>query len=60
MKKLRSFLVDVKKELKKVRWANKKEMTSYSFATISFIVFFALFFTMSDMLLAGLKVLMGN
>lgn len=59
MKKLRSFLVDVKKELKKVRWPNKKEMATYSFATISFIVFFALFFTVSDLLLAGLKVIIG-
>ena len=59
MKKIRSFLIDVKKELKKVKWPNKKEMATYSFATISFVIFFALFFTASDLLLAGLKVLMG-
>ena len=58
MKKFRSYLVDIKKELKKVRWPNKKEMATYSFATIFFIVFFALFFTASDLLLAGLKLLM--
>lgn len=59
MKKIRTFLIDVKRELKKVKWPNKKNMVTYSFATISFIIFFALFFTMSDLILAGLKVLLG-
>ena len=59
MKKMRAFLIDVKKELKKVKWPSKKNMVTYSVATISFIIFFALFFTMSDMILAGLKVLLG-
>ena len=59
MKKMRAFLIDVKKELKKVKWPSKKNMVTYSVATISFIIFFALFFTMSDMVLAGLKVLLG-
>ena len=39
MSKFRSFLVDEKKELKKVKWPNKKDMTIYSVATISFIIF---------------------
>ena len=58
MKKIRNFLIDVKHELKKVKWPSKKGMVTYSIATISFIVFFALFFTMSDLILAGIKVLM--
>ena len=58
MKKIRNFFIDVKHELKKVKWSNKKNMITYSVATISFIVFFALFFTMSDLILAGIKVLM--
>ena len=58
MKKIRNFLIDVKHELKKVKWPNKKNMITYSVATISFIIFFALFFTMSDLILAGIKVLM--
>ena len=57
MKKIRNFLIDVKHELKKVKWPNKKNMITYSVATISFIIFFALFFTMSDLILAGIKVL---
>ncbi len=39
-----SWLMGVKSEFKKVRWPNKKEMVKYSIATISFIIFFALFF----------------
>lgn len=56
MKKIARFLVDVKKELKKVRWPNKKEMIVYSVATVAFISIFCLFFTGIDLLLAGIKV----
>ena len=47
MKKIATFLNGVKKEMKKVRWPNKKEMVTYSLATLSFIVVFALFFAAS-------------
>lgn len=57
MKRLARYLVGVKKEMKKVRWPNKKEMITYSAATISFIVIFALFFTLSDLLISGIQVL---
>lgn len=55
MKKVARFLVDVKKELKKVRWPSKKEMITYSVATVSLVVIFALFFTLTDLLVAGIK-----
>ncbi len=55
MKKTIEFLKDVKKEIKKVRWPNKKEMLTYSIATISFVLVFALFFVMTDIILATLK-----
>lgn len=57
MKKLKKFFIGVKKELKKVRWPNRKEMIKYSLATISFILFFALFFVATDLIIAGIKVL---
>lgn len=44
MKKVGKFFSEVKKELLKVKWPNKKEMVKYSIATISFVIFFALFF----------------
>lgn len=55
MKKVFNFLKEVKKEMKKVRWPNKKEMFSYSIATISFVLIFALFFVLTDIILATLK-----
>jgi preprotein translocase subunit SecE len=54
-----SFLTDVRKEMKKVRWPLKKEMIKYSIATLSFILFFGLFFTLTDLIIAGVKVLVA-
>ena len=59
MKKIFGFLKEVKKEMKKVRWPNKKEMVTYSVATISFVVLFALFFSLTDVVLATLKTLVN-
>lgn len=57
--KKESFFIGVKKEMGKVRWPLKKEMIKYSIATISFIIFFALFFTLGDLIIAGFKMLVG-
>lgn len=48
MKTLARFFVNVKKEMKKVRWPKKKEMVKFSVATITVICFFMLFFTFMD------------
>ena len=37
----------VRSEMAKVKWPSKKDMVKYSIATISFIVFFALFLSVS-------------
>lgn len=39
-----SYINQVKKELSKVKWPNKKELIKYSVTTLCFIIFFALFF----------------
>lgn len=57
MKKLIKFFVSVKKEMAKVKWPTKKELFSYSIATVSFILLFALFFMLTDTVLSLLKVL---
>lgn len=57
MKKLARFFIGVKKELGKVRWPNKKEMLTYSIATISFILIFGLFFGLTDLIFAGIRTL---
>lgn len=54
MKKLVRFFISVKEEMKKVKWPSKKEMIKYSIATLTFIIVFALFFTLSDAVFAGL------
>lgn len=58
LKKIVKFLEDVKKEMKKVRFPNKKEMITYSVATIAFILIFALFFAGADLIIAGIKMLL--
>ncbi len=55
MKKISIFLKNVQKELKKVRWPNKKEMWTYSIATLLFILIFSVFFVSLDFLLAIFK-----
>jgi len=59
MKKIAKFFVNVKGELKKVRWPNKKEMVKYSVATISIMIMFGLFYTLIDVAGAGIKMLIG-
>ncbi len=55
MKAVARFLVGVKKEMKKVKWPSKKEMITYSTATIAFILIFGLFFAGLDFIITGLK-----
>lgn len=55
MKKIARFFVGVKKEMKKVKWPNKKEMLTYSVATVTFILVFGLFFAGLDLVISGLK-----
>ena len=59
MKKIARFIVSVKSEMKKVRWSNKKEMVAYSVATISIVLIFMAYFTSVDLIIAGIKVLVG-
>ena len=51
------FLKEVKSEMKKVRFPNKKEMITYSIAIILLIIFFALYFGLLDLIIAGIKTL---
>ena len=57
MKKIKNFLSEVKKELGKVKWPNRKDMVKYSIATISFVIFFAVFFYIIDLGVAFIKTL---
>ena len=55
MKKIVRFFVSVKEEMKKVKWADKKTMLTYSIATLSTVLIFALFFVSLDIILTGIK-----
>ncbi len=52
---MKKFFKGVRQEFKKIRWSTKKEMLSYSIATIFCVVIFALFFTGLDFLISALK-----
>ncbi len=55
--KIKAFLISVKNEMGKVHWPTKKEMTTYSVATLMFIFIFAFFFMISDTVIAIFKTL---
>ena len=59
MKKIARFFVNVKKELKKVRWPKKKEMIKLSVATIGVLCFFMLFFSCIDGILGVIVKVFG-
>lgn len=50
-----TFIGDVVEELKLVRWPSKTEVIKYTIATIVFVAFFALFFTLIDVAFAAFK-----
>lgn len=52
MKAIARFFVNVKKEMKKVRWPKKKEMVKYSVATIVIVSFLMAYFTLSDVVIS--------
>ena len=59
MKAVARFFVNVKKEMKKVRWPKKKEMLEFSIATLVVICFFMLFFTASDLIISLVRKVFG-
>lgn len=54
-KKKSGFFHEVRNEVSKVKWPSKKDMVKYSIATIVFIIFFAVFFYLIELILALLK-----
>lgn len=49
----------IRKEIKKIRWPNRKEMTKDTVTAIVFMFAFGVFFKVSDLLIAGLLSLLG-
>lgn len=55
--KFKIFCNGVKDEFNRVHWPSKKDMLKYSVATIVFIVFFALFFYLIEVIFALIQTL---
>lgn len=55
IEKKETWFQSVKQEFKKVRWPNKKDMIKYSTATISFIIFFGIFFYIIELIMYLIK-----
>ena len=54
-KRLSNYFKGVRTEMKKTKWPSKKEMVLYSSATLLFILVFALFFTLNDVVISFVK-----
>lgn len=57
-KEKKKFLDGLRSEFKQVRWPKKKEMFKYSLAVLICIVVFALFFMLSDVIIAAIRTLL--
>ena len=55
MKKIKEYFKDVKKEISKVKWPTRKNMTKYTFTTVAFILFFAILYVSLDLIIALVK-----
>lgn len=56
-KKKESLFKQIKKEMSKVHFPSKKEMVKYSLATISFVLFFGIYFFVIELVMALIKTL---
>ena len=50
-----SLFKQIKKEMQKVHFPSRADMVKYSIATISFVIFFALYFYLIEIVMAFLK-----
>ena len=53
--KKESLFKQIKKEMEKVHFPSRKDMIKYSIATISFVIFFALYFYAIELVMAFIK-----
>ena len=50
-----NLFVQIKKEMSKVHFPNKTDMIKYSVATISFVIFFGIYFYLIQLVVAFVK-----
>ncbi|MDQ0157015.1 preprotein translocase subunit SecE [Robertmurraya andreesenii] len=49
MQRIVNFFKDVGREMQKVSWPKRKELTSYTITVIATVVFFTVFFAVVDL-----------
>lgn len=49
MQRILKFFRDVGREMRKVSWPKRKELTSYTVTVLATVAFFAVFFTVVDL-----------
>ncbi|WP_428910373.1 preprotein translocase subunit SecE [Niallia sp. Krafla_26] len=54
MQRIVNFFREVGREMRKVSWPKRKELTSYTFTVLGTVVFFALFFAVIDLGISNL------
>lgn len=54
MKRILTFLQEVEKELRKVNWPTKKELTQYTITVVLTVMFMSIFFVVVDYLISVL------
>lgn len=57
LKKKENIFKQIKKEMSKVHFPGKKDMIKYSLATISFVIFFGIYFFVIELIMAFIKTL---
>lgn len=55
MSKIVDYFRGVKKEISRIKWTSKKDLLKFSISTVSFMIFFGVFFYLIDMLVALLR-----
>ena len=55
MSKIGDYFSGVKKEVSRIKWTSKKDLLKFSISTISFMIFFGVFFYVIDLLVALLR-----
>jgi preprotein translocase subunit SecE len=48
MQRITNFFSDIAREMRKVSWPKRKELTRYTITVLSTVIFFALFFEVID------------
>ncbi|MFV9511676.1 preprotein translocase subunit SecE [Tepidibacillus sp. LV47] len=59
LRSTRDFFKESLRELKKVRWPNRKELISYTTIVISTVAFIAIFFAIVDLGISSILSLIG-